>query len=453
MRSRTRCKAALAALGGGAHGFGLGQGHVEPLPRSRAARRAPTIDLSASTTCSRSTPRAGIVEAEGMMTLRRSRRRDARARRHARGRAAAQVDHARRRGRRRGHRGDVVPPRPRARHDRCARGAHRRRAHRDLHGATTSTAISSSAFPNSYGTLGYALEGHGAHAAGEALRRGRASRATPIPRRASPTLRASRRIASVDFLDGVVFARGELYLTRGRFVDERALDERLQPRAHLLPLDPRARERFPHRARLPLALGHRLVLVLEERRRAASAAAAALRPRAAELDHLPEDHALERALGLDARAGALRRRAHRVGDPGRRHSARATPRSSSSSSTPRSASCRSGSVRSVPRRRRAALPALSARDRYALRQLRLLGRACASRTSHPPGFHNRADRAQGAASSAASSRCIRIHTSREDEFWSIYDRNAYLALKRKYDPRGALPDLYAKVVKPASRPQ
>ena len=35
----------------------------------------------------------------------------------------------------------------------------------------------------------------------------------------------------------------------------------------------------------------------------------------------------------------------------------------------------------------------------------------------------------------------------EEEFWSIYNRGAYLALKRKYDPRGALPDLYDKVVK------
>jgi FAD/FMN-containing dehydrogenase len=35
----------------------------------------------------------------------------------------------------------------------------------------------------------------------------------------------------------------------------------------------------------------------------------------------------------------------------------------------------------------------------------------------------------------------------EQEFWSIYDRSAYLALKSKYDPRGKLPDLYEKVVK------
>jgi FAD/FMN-containing dehydrogenase len=34
----------------------------------------------------------------------------------------------------------------------------------------------------------------------------------------------------------------------------------------------------------------------------------------------------------------------------------------------------------------------------------------------------------------------------EDEFWSIYNRPAYAALKAKYDPANALPDLYQKVV-------
>jgi FAD/FMN-containing dehydrogenase len=34
----------------------------------------------------------------------------------------------------------------------------------------------------------------------------------------------------------------------------------------------------------------------------------------------------------------------------------------------------------------------------------------------------------------------------EDEFWSIYNRPVYLALKQRYDPAGALGDLYAKCV-------
>ncbi|MGE5087500.1 MAG: FAD-binding oxidoreductase [Candidatus Levyibacteriota bacterium] len=35
----------------------------------------------------------------------------------------------------------------------------------------------------------------------------------------------------------------------------------------------------------------------------------------------------------------------------------------------------------------------------------------------------------------------------EDEFWSIYDHGAYVALKRRYDPDGTLGDLYAKCVR------
>jgi hypothetical protein len=34
----------------------------------------------------------------------------------------------------------------------------------------------------------------------------------------------------------------------------------------------------------------------------------------------------------------------------------------------------------------------------------------------------------------------------EDEFWAIYNRPAYAALKERYDPAGALGDLYAKTV-------
>jgi FAD/FMN-containing dehydrogenase len=34
----------------------------------------------------------------------------------------------------------------------------------------------------------------------------------------------------------------------------------------------------------------------------------------------------------------------------------------------------------------------------------------------------------------------------EEEFWSIYNRDAYMALKRKYDPQGRQKDLYQKCV-------
>jgi len=34
----------------------------------------------------------------------------------------------------------------------------------------------------------------------------------------------------------------------------------------------------------------------------------------------------------------------------------------------------------------------------------------------------------------------------EAAFWSLYDRDAYDALKRRYDPAGRFPGLYAKAV-------
>ena len=33
----------------------------------------------------------------------------------------------------------------------------------------------------------------------------------------------------------------------------------------------------------------------------------------------------------------------------------------------------------------------------------------------------------------------------EDEFWTVFDRSAYVALKTRYDPNSALPDLYARM--------
>jgi FAD/FMN-containing dehydrogenase len=37
----------------------------------------------------------------------------------------------------------------------------------------------------------------------------------------------------------------------------------------------------------------------------------------------------------------------------------------------------------------------------------------------------------------------------EEEFWQVFDRPAYLALKARYDPEDVLPDLYAKCVQGA----
>jgi FAD/FMN-containing dehydrogenase len=67
------------------------------------------------------------------------------------------------------------------------------------------------------------------------------------------------------------------------------------------------------------------------------------------------------------------------------------------------------------------------------------------RAKRPPGFYNRAIERRVSELGGIKSLYSDSYYG-EDEFWSIYDREAYRALKHKYDPRGALPDLYAKVV-------
>jgi FAD/FMN-containing dehydrogenase len=69
------------------------------------------------------------------------------------------------------------------------------------------------------------------------------------------------------------------------------------------------------------------------------------------------------------------------------------------------------------------------------------------RTPRPPGFHNRRiERKVGELGGIKSLYSESYFT--EEEFWSIYNRDAYAALKAKYDPQGALGDLYVKCVKP-----
>src|SRR5205085_6368760 len=88
------------------------------------------------------------------------------------------------------------------------------------------------------------------------------------------------------------------------------------------PLDPRARAGLPDDLRFHLALGYRLVLVLEEPRCAESRGAPAVRPQAPGLAHLPEDHALEFALAAHRAPRPVAPRPRRVGDPGHRRAAR-----------------------------------------------------------------------------------------------------------------------------------
>ena len=70
----------------------------------------------------------------------------------------------------------------------------------------------------------------------------------------------------------------------------------------------------------------------------------------------------------------------------------------------------------------------------------------ASRELQPSGFVNR--RIERKASELGGIKSLYSDSYfTEDEFWSIYNRPAYAALNARYDPAGVLGDLYAKVVK------
>lgn len=68
-----------------------------------------------------------------------------------------------------------------------------------------------------------------------------------------------------------------------------------------------------------------------------------------------------------------------------------------------------------------------------------------SRKPQPPGFCNRKIEREVASLGGHKSLYSEAYYP-EQEFWSLHDRRAYVALKHRYDPEGALGDLYAKCV-------
>ena len=72
-----------------------------------------------------------------------------------------------------------------------------------------------------------------------------------------------------------------------------------------------------------------------------------------------------------------------------------------------------------------------------------------SREPRAPGYLNRRIERKVAELSGVKSLYSDSYYT-EDEFWSGRDRVAYVALKARYDPAGALPDLYAKCVRPGA---
>jgi hypothetical protein len=71
-----------------------------------------------------------------------------------------------------------------------------------------------------------------------------------------------------------------------------------------------------------------------------------------------------------------------------------------------------------------------------------------TRESRPVGFCNRNIERKVTELGGIKSLYSDSYFS-EDEFWAIYNRPAYAELKQKYDPAGALGDLYAKTVRRA----
>ena len=164
------------------------------------------------------------------------------------------------------------------------------------------------------------------------------------PRSPRPAQWAGER---VDGLDGTAFEPGCSTLTLARWTSSpEGATLGLHRPAGLLALGAEARDRPAHHLRLPLALGHRLVLVLAGLRRPAPRRAPALAAAAASLRHLPPARRPRPALrrGRPARPPGRppAARAGGAGHRGARRAARGVPRRGS---TRRSACGRCGCAR------------------------------------------------------------------------------------------------------------
>ena len=205
------------------------------------------------------------------------------------------------------------------------------------------------AFPNSYGTLGYALRLEielqpvaplrpPAARARRHRRPGQGDRRRLRPRPGSARLRRRHRVRP---------ATSSTSRSAGSPTTPAARAQRLHRAADLLPLDPTsAPTDVPDRRGLPLALGHRLVLVLARVRRAAPGGAPAVAAALPPLRRLPparRARPAHRALRPGPARCAGSRRRSRSSRTSRSRSS-GSP-SSSTSSTARSASPRCGCAR------------------------------------------------------------------------------------------------------------
>ena len=203
------------------------------------------------------------------------------------------------------------------------------------------------AFPNSYGSLGYATRLRIELEPVPAVRR---APARPLRRRhvAGGRRRAGRRRGRVGRGAGRRAGRGRVLsrraLPHARPVDRRTRrDVRLHRAAGVLPLAPAPRDRPADHARLPVALGHRLVLVLTGLRGPAPARPAGVATSVASVRRLLASGRTRSSPRHRRPAGPARRTAAGgARGPGRRSARSTDSPSSSTGSTVRWACARCG---------------------------------------------------------------------------------------------------------------
>ncbi len=308
-------------------------------------------------------------------------------------------------------------------------------------------------FPNSYGSLGYALRldielepvkpfvG---------LRHVRFSDPVDL---AAAFERVTRERAfdgvTVDYMDATLFAPDEMYLTLGAYRDHGEPSDYTGQQIYYRSIRGTPCRRS-ERARLPVALGHRLVLVLVGVRSAESRSPAGVARQAQAQRRLLEDHRGRSPLAAVP--------AHRPG-PGVAHRRRSWSRtsrsrrpacpSSSTSSTARWGSRRCGCVRcasAIPTRRWS-LYEFDPDTTYV--NVGFWSRVALDAGEDPEaGRVNRRIEAKVAELDGRKSLYSTSFYTRE-QFYEIYGGHSYTALKARYDPSGRFSDLYDKTCREA----
>ena len=309
-------------------------------------------------------------------------------------------------------------------------------------------------FPNSYGSLGYAtrLRIELEQVPGQVgLRHVRFSDFGLLAKAIAEIVETGEwHGEQVDGLDGVAFEPGEGYLTLARWLDEgvtrrKTANQRLHRPGDLLPLAPAARGRPAQHLRLPLALGHRLVLVLAGVRCPEPADPPALAPPVAALGRLPQagpprpqvrDRQATGQAGRPARGGA--RGAGRR-DP--RRTARGVPRV-----VRRGGRDAAGLAVPPPPAGRTHLALVPSRRGRHLRQRRILGRR-QRRTRTRPRRRATGPSRRRCTSSAATSRSTPRPFTTPKPSIELYDGANLAAVKQRHDPDNRFTSLYDKAVK------